>query len=109
MNRSPLCPSRHRAAVLAAALGLALLVAPAAHAFTFEGSDKGVANSNGTRSRIADPADSRFGNGGDPPGTIRQGNTTFQFGPLNGGSPNQRFNDDANRMFNPLGRPGQDR
>jgi hypothetical protein len=108
MNHSPLCPSRHPMLVLAAALGLALLTAPAAHAFTFEGSNNGVANSDGTRSRIADP-DSRFNNGGDAPGTLRQGNTTLQFGAPGASSPAQRYYDDANRMFNPIGRPGEDR
>jgi hypothetical protein len=106
---SLLCPSRHQMAVLAAAFGLALLAAPAAHAFTFEGSESGVANSDGTRSKIVDPANARFGTGGDAPGTLRQGNTTFQFGPPGGASPSQRFNDNANRMLNPLGRPGEDR
>jgi hypothetical protein len=108
MNHSLLCLSRHQMAVLAAAFGFVLLAAPAAHAFTFEGSDNGVANSDGSRSRIVDP-DSRFNSGGDAPNTLRQGNTTFQFGSRPGvGSQSQRFNDDANRMFNPLGRPGQD-
>ncbi len=108
MNHSPLYSSRHLVAVFAAALGLTLLAAPAAHAFTFEGSENGVANSDGTRSRIADP-DSRFNNNGDAPGTIRQGNTTLQFGvrPPGSGSLDQRY--DANRMFQPLGRPGEDR
>jgi hypothetical protein len=108
MTPSLLCPSRHQMAVLAAAFGLALLAAPAAHAFTFEGSDNGVANSDGTRSRIVDP-DVRFNKGGDAPGTLRQGNTTFQFGPPGGASPSQRFNDNADRILNPLGRPGEDR
>jgi hypothetical protein len=43
---------------------------------------------------------SRFGTGGGT--TIRQGNTTFQFGPQR--SFDQRYNNE--RMFDPLGRPG---
>ena len=109
MTPSLFCLSRHQMALLAAAFGLALSAAPAAHAFTFEGQDNGVANSDGTRSKIVDPADARFGSGGDAPGTLRQGNTTFQFGAPGASSPSQRFNENANRVFNPLGRPGEDR
>jgi hypothetical protein len=105
MKLSPLYPSRHQMAVLAAAFGLALLAAPAAHAFTMEG----VSNSDGS-AKFSDPADqvSRFGNSGSDSGTAyRQGNTSFQFGPMQQASPDARFNSDAARMFNPLGRPGE--
>ena len=104
MKHSALHPSRHRIAVFAAALGLALLAAPAAHAFTMEGGS----NSDGA-AKFNDPTDrARLGNSGsDSSGTTyRQGNTTFQFGPMQQTSPDARFNSDASRMFNPLGRPG---
>jgi len=83
-------------------LGLALLAAPAAHAFTLENSDNGVGNSDGSRSSITDP-DSRFDNSGNGNGqsTIRQGNTTFRFGAQP--SFDQRFSKE--QMFEPNGRP----
>ncbi len=105
MKLSPLYPSRPQFALLAATLGLALLAAPAAHAFTMEGG-----NASDSGSKFSDPGDqiSRFGNSGSGSGgtTYRQGNTSFQFGPVMQDSPDARFNADSQRLFNPLGRPG---
>jgi hypothetical protein len=89
----------HRLAVFAAAFGLAVLAAPAAHAFTMDN------NSNTTvdgSARYADP-DQRFSNT-DGQTTMRQGNTTMQFGSRP--SFEQRY--DNSRMFDPLGGPGRD-
>ena len=106
MTHSPLFPSRRQAAVLAVALGLALSAAPLAHAFTLEGQT--ITNSGGG-AQYADPVDPKARVDSTGTGTtIRQGNTTFQFGGQ-AQSSGQRFNDDANRMFNPLGRPGDAR
>jgi hypothetical protein len=96
------CLSRHRSAVLAAAFGLALLAAPAAHAFTID--DQSNTNSDGS-ARYTDP-DSRFSGTGNGQNTIQQGNTTIRFGGQQG-SFDQRYN--PNRMFDPLGRPGDNR
>jgi hypothetical protein len=93
----------HRLAfTFAAAAGLALLAAPAAQAFTID--NQSNTNSDGS-AKYVDPDQqiSRFGTGS---GTVRQGNTTFQFGPGQQ-SFEQRYNSD--RMFRPLGRPGEDR
>jgi hypothetical protein len=95
-------PSRHRLAVLAAAFGLVLLAAPAAHAFTID--DQSNTNSDGS-ARYADP-DERFSGSGNGQSTIQQGNTTIRFGGQQG-SFDQRYN--SNRMFDPLGRPGSER
>ncbi|HEY4982406.1 MAG TPA: hypothetical protein VII24_10850 [Pseudolabrys sp.] len=100
MNLLPLCRSRHRIAVLVTAFGLALAAAPVAHAFTFD--DQSNTNSDGSAKYVdPDRQGSRFGTGGGT--TLRQGNTTFQFGPQR--SFDQRYNND--RMFDPLGRPGE--
>jgi len=99
MNLLPLCWSRHRIAVLVIAFGLALTAAPVAHAFTFD--DQSNTNSEGS-AKYVDP-DSRFsGSGNSGQTTIKQGNTTLQFGPKR--SFDQRYNND--HMFNPMGRPG---
>ena len=59
-------------------------------------------NSDGSAKYVdPDRQGSRFGTGGGT--TLRQGNTTFQFGPQR--SFDQRYNND--RMFDPLGRPGE--
>jgi lipopolysaccharide export system protein LptA len=83
-----------------AAFGLALVAAPAAQAFTFDNSAN--TNSDGS-AKYVDPDEnvSRFGSGGQT--TLKQGSTTLQFG-----AP-RSFNDryDSNRMFNPVGRPGE--
>ena len=94
MNRLPL---------FAAAFGLALLAVPLAQAFTIE--DQSSAASNNA-ARLADPASRLTGNsnGGT---TIRQGNTTLQFGSGRPSSFDSRYN--TERMFNPNGRPGDDR
>jgi hypothetical protein len=101
MKHLPSSPSRYRLAVLAAAFGLALLAAPAAHAFTIE--DQSNTNSNGS-APYTDP-DARFSGYGNPT-TIQQGNTTLRFGGQQG-SFDQRYN--PNRMFEPNSRPDDDR
>jgi hypothetical protein len=102
MKHLPPSPSHHRLAVLAAAFGLALLAAPVAHAFTIE--DQSNTNSNGT-ARYSDP-DARFSGSGNGQTTIQQGNTTLRFGGQQG-SFDQRYN--PNRMFDPNGRPDDNR
>ena len=93
--------SSRRLAVLAAAFGLVLLAAPAARAFTMD--NQSNSNADGS-ARYTDP-DARFSGSGDGKTVIRQGNTTLQFG--SGQSFDQKYN--ADRMFNPIGRPGDDR
>ena len=104
MKLLPICRLRHRAVILAAALGVGMLAAPAAQAFTIEDQST-VTNSDGTAKFVNPSAPvTRFGNGGQT--TLQQGNATFQFGPqrpLN----DERYTKD--RMFDPLGRPGDDR
>jgi len=95
-----LSSSRHLT-VLAAAFGLVLLAAPAARAFTID--NQGNSNANGS-ARYTDP-DERFSGGGDGKTVIHQGNATIQFG--QGQSFEQKYSTD--RMFNPIGRPGDDR
>jgi hypothetical protein len=102
MKHLPPSPSRHRLAVLAAAFGLALLAAPAAHAFTIE--DQSNTNSDGT-ARYADP-DARFSGSGNGQTTIQQGNTTLRFGGQQG-TFDQRYN--PNQMFDPNARPDSER
>ena len=102
MKQVPSHLSRHRLAVLAAAFGLALLAAPAAYAFTID--NQSNTNSDGS-ARYTDP-DAQFSGYGNGQSTIRQGNTTIQFGGQQG-SFDQRYN--PNRMFDPLGRPGDSR
>jgi hypothetical protein len=101
MKHLPPSPSRHRLAVLAAAFGLAALAAPVAHAFTID--DQSNTTSNGG-ARYADP-DSRFSSDGSPT-TIKQGNTTLQFGGQMG-SFDQRYN--GNQFFDSISRPGAGR
>ena len=104
MKHLPPSSARHRLAVLAAAFGLALLAAPAAHAFTID--DQSNTNSDGS-ARYTDP-DERFSGSGSGQSTIQQGNTTIRFGSGGEmGSFNQRYN--SNRMFDPLGRPNSER
>lgn len=93
---------RRRALGFAAASSLVLALSSAAHAFTFE-SAQGVTGGQA----LVDP-DSRFnmqGNNGTGNGqtTIRQGNTTLQFGSR--GSANQNFN--PNNLFDPFYRDGR--
>ena len=90
-------PFASRLAVIAAAGGLALLAASVAHAFTIE-YQGGAAQGDGARSAIADPdgRTSRFGSGSGQ-STIKQGNTTLQFGARP--SFDQRY--DNNRLFDP--------
>jgi hypothetical protein len=91
----------HRLAILAAAFGLAVLAAPAAQAFTMDNNSN--TNTDGS-ARYTDP-DERFSGNGNGQTKMRQGNTTLQFGSRP--SFEQRY--DNNQMFDPLGRPGQDR
>jgi hypothetical protein len=88
----------------AAAFTVAILAASAAQAFTLD--DKSNTTSNGS-ARYTDP-DAQFSGTGSGSGstTLRQGNTTFQFGPAGQGSFDQRYN--PNRMFDTLGGPGRD-
>ena len=102
MKLLPPSPARHRLAVRAAAFGLALLAAPAAHAFTIE--DQSNTNSNGS-ARYSDP-DARFSGSGNGQTTIQQGNTTLRFGGQQG-TFDQRYN--PNRMFEPNSRPESER
>jgi hypothetical protein len=102
MKHLPPSPSRHRLAVLAAAFGLALLAAPAAHAFTID--DQSNTNSNGT-ARYTDP-DERFSGSGNGQTTIQQGNTSLRFGGQQG-TFDQRYN--PNGMFDPIDRSGDNR
>jgi hypothetical protein len=97
MNRQPVCRMRHVA--FAAAFGASVLVASAAHAFTFDNTTN--TNSDGS-ARYTDP-DERFSGTGNNngPTTIKQGNTTLQFGTRQNADRN--FNTDS--MFQPNGRP----
>ena len=83
-----------RLAMIAAACGLAMLAAPAAHAFTIE--DHG-ATDQGAAARLN--PDNKF-NADNGKTTVKQGNTTIQFGAQP--SFNQRY--DSNRMFDPASR-----
>jgi len=88
-------------AVLAAAFGIVVLAAPAAHAFTMDSQSN--TTSNGA-ARYSDP-DAQFSGAGTGQTTIRQGNATFQFGQPQ--SFDQRYN--AGQFFDSLSRPGNDR
>lgn len=101
MKHLPPSPSRHRLAVLAAACGLAVLAAPAAHAFTMD--TQSNTNSDGS-ARYTDP-DERLSGSGSGQTTIQQGNATLRFGQPQ--SFDQRYN--PNRMFNPIDRPNSER
>jgi hypothetical protein len=94
---------RFYVAAFAAAFGLTLLAAPAARAFTLD--NQYSTNSDGS-AQYVDPAApaSRFGNSNGQT-TIRQGNTTLQFGRPQ--SFDQRFDKDS--MFNPNGKPSGER
>lgn len=88
-------------AVAAAAFGfgLSLLAAPAALAFTID--NQTVTNSDGAaRYNNRDGTVSRYGNDGKT--SIKQGNTTLQFGTHRRGSD---LNFNPERMFQPNGRP----
>jgi hypothetical protein len=107
---TPLASGRPRCFVLiAAACGLALLAAPLfigwAQAFTIE-DQGGASKGDGARNVIADPDGrvSRFGNSSGQ-STIKQGNTTIQFGAQP--SFNQRY--DNNRLFDPGSRLNDER
>jgi hypothetical protein len=109
MKQPSLRPSHRLLTVFAAGFGLALVAMPTAHAFTLDGNAN--TNSDGT-ARYTDP-DAQFSGSGSGSGsggqgtTIHNGNATFHFGPAN-----QQQSDDRssiNRMFDPLGRPGDPR
>lgn len=94
---------RDRALLLAVLAGAAILAAPAAQAFTVD--DKSNANSDGS-AKYVDP-DARFSGAANGQTVIRNGNSTFRFGPAQ-----QRSFDDrsaVDRMFNPNGRPNDGR
>ncbi|HEX5210608.1 MAG TPA: hypothetical protein VFW22_02585 [Pseudolabrys sp.] len=91
----------HRLALVAAVFGMAVLATPAARAFTID--NQSNSNADGS-ARYTDP-DARFSGSADGKTTIRQGNTTIQFGGSQ--SFQQKYN--ADHMFNPNGRPGDDR
>lgn len=96
-------PPRHRLVLAVAAVGVSLLAAPVAQAFTIENQDS---SNSGAAARYNDPNPpaSSYGTIGRSNGpVIRQGNTTFQFGGTQQGSFNQRY--DSNSLFDPLGRP----
>jgi hypothetical protein len=98
MNHVP----HHRLAVLAAAIGMAVMAAPSAHAFTMD-NQSNVAPNGGAR--YVDPDEQFSGSGSNNGQTaLKQGNATFHFG----GQQNfdQRY--DSNRMFDTLGGPGRD-
>jgi len=88
-------------AVASAAFAVCILTAPVAHAFTLD-DQSNTASSGGARYTDPDAQFSGSGSGGGQ--TIQQGNTTIHFGGTQGGSFNQRYN--ADRMFDPLGKPG---
>jgi len=90
----------HRLAILAAAFGLAVLAAPAARAFTMDNTSN--TNPDGS-ARYTDP-DQRFSGSNNGQTTLRQGNTTFQFG----SRPTFEQRYDNSRMFDPIGGPGRD-
>ncbi len=93
-----------RVALLATVMGAGVMLASAAQAFTFEGQT--TAN-GGSGSNLDTPAASRLSPGtSDGQTTIKQGNTTFQFG-------RQRsLTDDSyypSQLFGPSGRPSDGR
>jgi hypothetical protein len=108
MTLMRLCRSQHRVFIFAGTLGLAVLTAPLfsglAQAFTID--DQSNTNSNGS-AKFSDP-DARL-TGKDNNGTTvyRQGNMSLQLGSPQRGSTDTRYNTD--RIFNPNGRPGDER
>jgi len=93
--------TRHRLAMLATGLGLVLWSVPAAHAFTID--NQSNTNADGS-ARYTDP-DAQFSSGSNGQTTFHAGGATFQFG--QGQSFDQRYN--PSNLFNPNGRPGDDR
>ena len=94
------------AAAIAAAVAAVILAAPAAQAFTLDEQSNTTAKG---AARYSDP-DARFDGADSGRGqVIQQGNATIRFGGsgVEGGSFDQRYN--TNRMFDPLGRPGEGR
>ncbi|MGH6788141.1 MAG: hypothetical protein ACRECC_00485 [Pseudolabrys sp.] len=84
-------------AALAAAL---MLAAPAAHAFTFEGAN--TVTPDGT-AKLTDP-DSRFDTSGNKSTLDNPNGFHFSASPRSGAA---SFDSDANRLFSPVGRPGE--
>ena len=103
MKLLTLCRSQHRVFLFAGAFGLSLLAAPLAHAFTID--DQSNAPAGGS-ARYTDPDSRLTGTGNDGTTVYKQGNTTLKFG-------SQRQFDDrkynTENIFNPNGRPGDDR
>ncbi len=88
-------------AVSASALMVLALPLPAAHAFTFEGANTVTPDGS---ANLTDPA-SRFESNSSN-NKVEIGGGTLQFGTRQQQSPGASFNEDANRLFNPLGGPG---
>lgn len=108
MTPLTLCRSQHRVFLFAGAiglsLGLSLLAAPQARAFTID--DQSNAPVGGS-ARYTDP-DQRLTGDSNKYGTTiyKQGNTSLQFGTQRQFD-DQKYN--TERIFNPNGRPGDDR
>lgn len=91
------------AAAFAAGFGFGVLMAQA-QAFTFEGQTTVTGTSS---SNYNNPVDSRFSNGGNNgQTTIKQGNTTLQFGGPRSSGDSRYY---PEQLFSPLGRPGDNR
>lgn len=89
--------TRRTAGMVAGAIGIVVMATAAAQAFTFNDQANGSTNST---VKFADPADrtkSRMTGDSDGKSTVRNGNTTLQFGGRE--SFDQRNN--ADRYFNP--------
>ena len=103
MNFSLFYRSHPRVFVMVAACALALLAVPKAQAFTID--DKSNTNADGS-AKFSDP-DSRFSSSGSNGNTVyRNGPMSLQFGTQRPGS-DRNYNPE--RLFNPNGRPGEDR
>ena len=103
MTLLTLCRSQHRVFLFAGALGLTLLAAPQARAFTID--DQSNAPVGGS-ARYTDPDQRLTANGNNGTTIYKQGNTSLQFGTQRQFD-DQKYNTD--RIFNPNGRPGDDR
>ena len=86
---------------LAALTAALMLAAPAAHAFTFEGANTVTPDGS---AKLTDPA-SRFDTNTNKSTIGNSDGPTFHFsGPRSGAA---SFDSDANRLFSPVGRPGE--
>jgi hypothetical protein len=90
-------------AALTSALAFTALPAGKARAFTYE-SASGVTANGG--SNLVDP-DAQFDSMSKSNSVVVPGGVTMQFGPQNSQGPtDQDYQNGVNRMFNPLGSPG---